>query len=74
MTLDKSFIMKQSVLFSYVSYVFFKGSGTTKVKSVGRTKGEGLTFTAKGSRCSPKGKCLHLIVAIAYGKGVILIG
>ena len=39
---------------------------------VWRTKGEGLTFTAKGSKCLPEGKRLHLIVAIAYGKGVIL--
>ena len=39
---------------------------------VWRTKGEGLKFTAKGSKCLPEGKRLHLIVAIAYGKGVIL--
>ena len=39
---------------------------------VWRTKGERLKFTAKGSKCLPEGKRLHLIVAIAYGKGVIL--
>ena len=32
---------------------------------VWRTKGEGLKFTAKGSKCLPEGKRLHLIVTIA---------
>ena len=39
---------------------------------VWRTRGEGLAFTAKGSKSLPEGKRLHLMVAIAYGKGVIL--
>ena len=37
-----------------------------------RTKGEGLALTAKGSKSLPGGKRLHLVVAIAHGKGVIL--
>lgn len=39
---------------------------------VWRTKCEGLTLTAKGCKNLPGGKRLHLLVAIAHGKGVIL--
>lgn len=39
---------------------------------VWRTRSEGLTITAKGSKSLPGGKRLHLMVAIAHGKGVIL--
>ena len=39
---------------------------------VWRTRGEGLAFTTEGSKSLPEGKRLHLTVAIAYGKGVIL--
>ena len=37
-----------------------------------RKKNEGLQFTAKGSKDLAGGPRLHLIVAIAYGKGVVL--
>ena len=37
-----------------------------------RKKNEGLQFTAKGSKDLAGGPLLHLIVAIAYGKGVVL--
>ena len=37
-----------------------------------RKKNEGLQFTAKGSKDLAGGRRLHLIVAIAYGKGVVL--
>ena len=39
---------------------------------VWRKKGEGLKFTAKGSKDLAGGRRLHLIVAIAYSKGVVL--
>ena len=39
---------------------------------VWRRKSEGLQVTSKGSKDLAGGKRLHLIVAIAYGKGVIL--
>ena len=39
---------------------------------VWRKKGEGLKFTAKGSKDLAGGRRLHLTVAIAYGKGVVL--
>jgi transposase len=39
---------------------------------VWRSKGEGLTFTAKGSKSLPGGRRLHMMVAIAHRKGVIL--
>ena len=39
---------------------------------VWRKKGEGLQITAKGSKELAGGRRLHLLVAIAYGKGVIL--
>lgn len=45
----------------------------TKPKArVWRKKGEGLTITAKGSKELAGGRRLHLMVAIAYGKGVVL--
>ena len=37
-----------------------------------REKNEGLQFTAKDSKDLAGGPRLHLIVAIAYGKGVVL--
>ena len=37
-------------------------------------QGEGLQITAKGSKDLAGGQRLHLLVAIAYGKGVILKG
>ena len=37
-----------------------------------RKKNEGLQFTAKGSKDLAGGPPLHLIVAIAYGKGVVV--
>ena len=37
-----------------------------------RKKNEGLQFTAKGSKDLAGGRRLHLIIAIAYGKGVVL--
>ena len=39
---------------------------------VWRKRGEGLEITSKGSKDFPGGRRLHLIVAVAYGKGVIL--
>ena len=39
---------------------------------VWRKQGEGLQITAKGSKDLAGGRRLHLLVAIAYGKGVIL--
>ena len=39
---------------------------------VGRTRSEGLQITTKGSKDLGGGKRLHFMVAIAYGKGVIL--
>lgn len=38
-----------------------------------RKAGEGLEFTAKGSKDLPGGRRVHLLVAIAYGKGVIFV-
>ena len=35
-------------------------------------KGEGLKITAKGSKDLPGGRRLHVIVAIAHGKGDVL--
>jgi len=39
---------------------------------VWRKQGEGLKLTAKGSKDLPGGRRLHVIVAIAHGKGVVL--
>jgi hypothetical protein len=39
---------------------------------VWRKRGEGLKITSKGSKDLPGGRRLHLMVAVAYGKGVIL--
>lgn len=48
-------------------------SGLTANKSrVWRKREEGLEVTAKGSKELAGGRRLHVIVAIAYGKGVIL--
>ena len=40
---------------------------------VWRKPGEGLSITAKGSKDLPAGRRVHCLVAIAYGKGVILV-
>lgn len=46
----------------------------TKPKArVWRMRGEGLNITAKGTKELPGGRRLHLMVAVAYGKGVVLI-
>ena len=39
---------------------------------VWRKRGEGLKFTAKGSKELPGGRRVHALVAVSYGKGVIL--
>ena len=39
---------------------------------VWRTKGEGLSITTKGSKSLAGGKRVHVLVAVAYSKGVIL--
>ena len=39
---------------------------------VWRKKGEGLKFTSRGSKNLAGGRRIHVLVAIAYGKGVIL--
>ena len=39
---------------------------------VWRRKSEGLQVTSKGSKDLAGGKCLHLMVAVAYHQGVIL--
>jgi hypothetical protein len=39
---------------------------------VWRKKGEGLILTGKGSKDLPGGRRVHVMVAIAHGKGVIL--
>ena len=38
---------------------------------VWRKRGEGLKFTAKGSKELPGGRRVHALVAVSYGKGVI---
>lgn len=45
---------------------------TTGMARVWRKKGEGLLYTGKGSKDLPGGRRVHVMVAIAYGKGVIL--
>lgn len=47
-------------------------SATASKSRVWRKKGEGLMFTGKGSKDLAGGRRLHVIVAIAHGKGVIL--
>ena len=39
---------------------------------VWRKKGKGLIYTSKGSKDLPGGKRVHVMVAAAYGKGIIL--
>ena len=39
---------------------------------VWRKKGEGLVITAKGSKVLACGRCLHVLAAVAWGKGIIL--
>ena len=58
-----------------VSFVFksIPLSDARKAKSrVWRKRSEGLKITTKGSKDLAGGKRLHLLVAISYGKGVIL--
>ena len=58
-----------------VSFVFKSNplSDARKAKSrVWRKRSEGLKITTKGSKDLAGGKRLHLLVAISYGKGVIL--
>lgn len=58
-----------------VSFIFKSNplSGAMAPKArVWRKKGEGLIITAKGSKDLAGGKRLHVMVAIAYNKGVIL--
>ncbi len=45
---------------------------TTGMARVWRQKGEGLIYTGKGSKELAGGRRVHVMVAIAYGKGVIL--
>ena len=45
---------------------------TTGMARVWRQKGEGLMYTGKGSKELAGGRRVHVMVAIAYGKGVIL--
>ena len=58
-----------------VSFIY-KGNpmsnATAPNARVWRKKGEGLQVTAKGSKNLSGGRRLHVLVAIAYGKGVIL--
>ena len=58
------------VSFVYKQNPFQAASGTKS--RVWRKKGEGLKFTAKGSKDLAGGRRLHLIVAIAYNKGIVL--
>ena len=45
---------------------------TTGMARVWRKKGEGLILTGKGSKDLPGGRRVHVMVAFAHGKGVIL--
>ena len=45
---------------------------TTGMARVWRKKGEGLMLTGKGSKDLPGGRRVHVMVAIAHGKGAIL--
>ena len=47
-------------------------SATSPKSRVWRKRTEGLQFTGKGSKELAGGRRLHIIVAIAYGKGVVL--
>ena len=47
------------------------GASCSKAR-VWRRKGEGLKFTSKASKNLAVGRPLHALVAITYGKGVIL--
>ena len=68
---------KEDIAF-YLDAVSFihKGNPMSDASSpkarVWRKKGEGLQVTAKGSKSLAGGRRLHILVAIAYGKGVIL--
>jgi hypothetical protein len=58
-----------------VSFVYKTNpaSDASKPKSkVWRRRNEGLVVTTKGSKDLAGGKRLHLLVAISYGKGVIM--
>ena len=45
---------------------------STRHAQVWRKKSEGLEITTKGSKELPGGRRVHVMVAIAYGKGVVL--
>ena len=47
-------------------------SATSPKSRVWRKRSEGLQFTGKGSKELAGGRRLHILVAIAYGKGVVL--
>ena len=49
-----------------------KSGAASNQSRVWRRREEGLQLTAKGSKELAGGRCLHVIVAIAFGKGVIL--
>ena len=58
-----------------VSFVYKRNpmkSATSPKARVWRKQGEGLEITAKGSKDLAGGRRLHVMVAIAHGKGVIL--
>ena len=58
-----------------VSFVFKSNpmsAAMTPKARVWRIKSEGLQITSKGSKDLAEGKRLHIIVSIAFGKGVIL--
>ena len=52
-------------------YNLQSGASCSKAR-VWQRKGEGLKFTSKASKNLAGGRCLHVLIAIAYGKGVIL--
>jgi transposase len=59
-----------------VSFIYKRnplGEALKPKNKLWRKKCEGLSITTKGSKDLPGGKRLHLLVAIAYGKGVISV-
>lgn len=58
-----------------VSFVYKRNpmkSATSPKVRIWRKQGKGLEITAKGSKDLAGGRRLHVMVAIAHGKGVIL--
>ena len=55
-----------------VFFVYKSNDARQAQGRVGRKRSEGLQITTKGSKDLGGGKRLHFMVAIAYGKGVIL--